>query len=99
VLCLDDFGALKYQARLGHPWNREQHPVRSRATCSPAARVRHLLVAADEPATSRLCGPLRATRTWPELRSLLRSLWVRFSEDLILVLDDFSPSHQLELRT
>ena len=97
VLCLDEFGPLNLQPRLGHGWHRSRHPVRFRATYTRTAGVRHLLAAYD-PATGRLYGHIRATKTWREVRELLRSLRARFAEPLVVVLDNFSPHHKAELR-
>src|SRR3990172_7408983 len=40
VLCLDEFGPLNLQPRLGHGWHRAKHPVRFRATYKRTAGVR-----------------------------------------------------------
>ena len=42
-------------------------------------------------------GHIRATKTWREVRELLRSLRARFGEHLIVVLDNFSPHHKKDL--
>lgn len=97
VLCLDEFGPLNLQPRLGHGWQPMRHPARFRATYKRTAGVRHLLAAYD-PATGRLYGHIRATKTWREVRELLRTLRARFTEHLIVVLDNFSPHHKRELR-
>lgn len=97
VLCLDEFGPLNLQPRLGHGWHRPKHPGRFRATYKRTAGVRHLLAAYD-PATGKLYGHIRATKTWREVRELLRSLRARFAERLVVVLDNFSPHHKEELR-
>ena len=97
VLCLDEFGPLNIQPRLGHGWHRSKRPGRFRATYKRTAGVRHLLAAYD-PATGRLCGHIRATKAWREVRELLRSLRARFAEHLVVVLDNFSPHHTQELR-
>jgi transposase len=97
VICLDEFGPLNLQPRLGRGWHRSRHPARFRATYKRTAGVRHLLAAYD-PSTGRLYGHLRATKTWREVRELLRSLRARFDEHLIVVLDNFSPHHKRELR-
>ena len=98
VLCLDEFGPLNLQPRLGHGWHRSSHPVRFRATYHRTAGVRHLLAAYD-PATGRITGHIRSTKTWREVRELLRTLRARFSEHLLVVLDNFSPHKKPELRT
>lgn len=97
MLCLDEFGPLNLQPRLGRGWHRSKHPVRFRATYKRTAGVRHLLAAYD-PATGRIYGRLRATKSWREVRELLRSLRARFAERLVVVLDNFSPHHKKELR-
>lgn len=97
VLCLDEFGPLNLQPRLGRGWHRSEHPARFRATYTRTAGVRQLLAAYD-PATGRMYGHIRATKTWREVRELLRSLRARFSEHLIVVLDNFSPHLKKELR-
>lgn len=97
VLCLDEFGPLNLQPRPGAGWARSEHPARVRATYRRTAGVRHLLAAYD-PASGRLFGHLRDTKTWREVRELLRSLRARFDEHLIVVLDNFSPHHKRELR-
>jgi transposase len=97
VLCLDEFGPLNLQPQLGRGWHRSRHPARFRATYRRTAGVRHLLAAYD-PATGRLYGHIKATKTWREVRELLRSLRARFDEHLIVVLDNFSPHHKAELR-
>jgi hypothetical protein len=56
--------------------------------------VRHLLAAYD-PATGRLSGHIRATKTWRQVRELLRTLRARFTEHLIVILDNFR--HKKEL--
>jgi transposase len=97
VLCLDEFGPLNLQPHLGAGWYRSKHTARFRASYTRRAGVRHLLAAYD-PATGRMYGHLRATKTWREVRELLRSLRTRFREHLIVVLDNFSPHHKRELR-
>jgi transposase len=97
VICLDEFGPLNLQPRLGAGWHPSKHPARFRATYTRTAGVRHLLAAYD-PASGRLYGHIRATKTWREVRELLRSLRARFDEHLIIVLDNFSPHHKRELR-
>jgi transposase len=97
VLCLDEFGPLNLQPRLGRGWQPMKHPARLRATYRRTAGVRHLLAAYD-PATGRMYGHIRARKTWREVRELLRSLRTRFSEHLIIVLDNFSPHKKRELR-
>lgn len=97
VLCLDEFGPLSLQPRLGHGWQPIRHPARLRATYKRTAGVRHLLAAYD-PATGRLYGHIRATKTWREVRELLRTLRARFAEHLVVVLDNFSPHHKKDLR-
>ncbi len=97
VLCLDEFGPLNLQPRLGQGWHRARHPVRFRATYTRTAGVRHLL-AAHDPATGRMYGHIRPSKTWREVRELLRTLRARFTEHLVVVLDNFSPHHKQELR-
>jgi transposase len=97
VLCLDEFGPLNLQPRLGRGWHPSKHPGRFRATYKRTFGVRHLLAAYD-PATGRLYGHSRVTKTWREVRELLRSLRARFREHLVVVLDNFSPHHKRELR-
>jgi transposase len=96
VLCLDEFGPLNLQPRLGRGWQPSRHPARFRATYTRTAGVRHLLAAYD-PATGRLYGHLRDHKTWREVRELLRTLRARFSEHLVIVLDNFSPHHKRDL--
>jgi transposase len=96
VLCLDEFGPLNRQPRLGHGWHRARHAVRFRATDKRTAGVRHLL-AADDPATGRLSGHIRPTKTWREVRELLRTLQARFSGHLLVICDHFSPHKKPEL--
>jgi len=96
VLCLDEFGPLNLQPRLGHGWHRSTQPDRFRATYKRTAGVRQLLAAYD-PATGRLFGHIRAVKTWREVRELLRTLRARFAGHLIVVLDNFSPHHKHEL--
>jgi transposase len=96
VLCLDEFGPLNLQPHAGAGWARSKHPARVRATYRRTAGVRHLLAAYD-PASGKLYGHIRATKTWREVRELLRSLWARFDEHLIVVLDNFSPHHKQDL--
>jgi transposase len=96
VLCLDEFGPLNLQPRLGHGWHRSRHPVRFRATYKRTAGVRHLLAAYD-PAAGRITGRIRPAKTWREVRELLRSLRNRFPEHLVVVLDNFSPHKKGEL--
>jgi len=96
VLCLDEFGPLNLQPRLGRGWHPTGKPRRFRATYTRTAGVHHLL-AAHDPATGKLYGHIRGTKTWREVRELLRSLRGRFSEHLIVVLDNFSPHHKREL--
>jgi transposase len=98
VLCLDEFGPLNLQPRLGRGWHRAQHPARFRATFTRTAGVRHLL-AAHDPVSGRMYGHIRGAKTWREVRELLRSLRARFSEHLVVVLDNFSPHHKAELRS
>lgn len=97
VLCLDEFGPLNLQPRLGAGWHRSRHPRRFRATYKRTKGVRHLLAAYD-PATGRLYGHIRATKTWREVRELLRSMRARFHGRLVVVLDNFSPHKKAELR-
>jgi hypothetical protein len=62
VLRLDEFGPLNLRPRLGSGWYRSKHPARFRASYKRTAGVRHLLAAYD-PATGRMYGHLRATKT------------------------------------
>ncbi len=96
VLCLDEFGPLNLQPRLGRGWQPSRHPARFRATYKRTAGVRHL-VAAYDPATGRMYGHIHPTKTWREVRELLRSLRARFTEHLVVILDNFSPHHKKEL--
>jgi transposase len=96
VLCLDEFGPLNLQPRLGHGWHPVGEPARFRATYKRTAGVRQL-VAAYDPATGALYGHLHDRKTWREIRELLRSLRARFDEHLIVVLDNFSPHKKREL--
>ena len=98
VLCLDEFGPLNLQPRLGHGWHPSTQPARFRATYTRTAGV-HQLVAAYDPATGALYGHLHERKTWREVRELLRSLRARFDEHLIVILDNFSPHHKTELQT
>jgi transposase len=97
LLCLDEFGPLNLQPRLGHGWHPIAEPARFRATYKRTAGVRQL-VAAYDPATGRLYGHLHDRKTWREIRELLRSLRARFREHLIVVLDNFSPHKKTELQ-
>jgi transposase len=97
VLCLDEFGPLNLQPHLGRGRHPRGKPRRFRATYTRTAGVRHLLAAYD-PATGRLYGHIRPTKTWREVRELLRSLRARFTEPLVVVLDNFSPHHTQKLR-
>jgi transposase len=45
-----------------------------------------------------LYGHLHDRKTWRQVRELLRSLRARFSEHLIVVLDNFSPHKKTELQ-
>ena len=81
VLCLDEFGPLNLQPRLGHGWHPLAKPARFRATYTRTAGVRQL-VAAYDPTTGALYGHLHDRKTWREVRQLLRSLRARFSEHL-----------------
>ena len=47
VLCLDEFGPLNLQPRLGHGWHPIKRPKRFRATYNRTQGVRHLLAAYD----------------------------------------------------
>jgi transposase len=96
VLCLDEFGPLNLQPRLGLGWYPAEHPARLRATYRRTAGVRHLLAAYD-PASGRMYGHIRASKTWRQVRELLRSLRARFEEHLIVVLDNFGPHKKREL--
>jgi transposase len=96
VLCLDEFGPLNLQPRLGHGWHPVGEPARFRATYTRTAGVRQL-VAAYDPATGALYGHLHDRKTWREIRELLRSLRARFDEHLVVVLDNFSPHKKREL--
>jgi transposase len=97
VLCLDEFGPLNLQPRLGRGWHPLAQPARFRATYTRTAGVRQL-VAAYDPATGALYGHLHDRKTWRQVRELLRSLRARFSEHLIVVLDNFSPHKKTELQ-
>jgi len=97
VLCLDEFGPLNLQPRLGHGWHPSAQPARFRATYTRTAGV-HQLVAAYDPASGALYGHLHERKTWREVRELLRSLRARFDEHLIVILDNFSPHHKTELQ-
>ncbi len=94
---LHERGIRFLQPRLGQGWHRARHPVRFRATYTRTAGVRHLL-AAHDPATGRMYGHIRPSKTWREVRELLRTLRARFTEHLVVVLDNFSPHHKQELR-
>ncbi len=97
MLCLDEFGPLNLQPRLGHGWHPLTKPARFRATYKRTAGVRQL-VAAYDPATGALYGHLHDRKTWRQIRELLRSLRARFSEHLIVILDNFSPHKKTELQ-
>ena len=57
VLCLDEFGPLNLQPRLGRGWHPRTKPARFRATYTRTAGVRQL-VAAYDPATGARYGHL-----------------------------------------
>lgn len=97
VLCLDEFGPLNLQPRLGHGWQPIRHPARLRATYKRTQGVRHLLAAYD-PSDGTILGHLRDHKTWQETQELLEALRARFSEHLIVVLDNWSPHKKKELR-
>lgn len=96
VLCLDEFGPLNLQPRLGHGWHPMKRPARFRATYRRPHGVRHLLAAYD-PSDGTLLGHIRDSKTWHEVQELLEVLRDRFSEHLIVVLDNFSPHGKAEL--
>ena len=62
VLCLDEFGPLNLQPRLGRGWHPLAKPARFRATYTRTAGVRQL-VAAYDPATGALYGHLHDRKT------------------------------------
>ena len=97
VICLDEFGPLNLQPRLGHGWHPTRHPARLRATYKRTAGVRQLIAAYD-PSDGTIVGHLRDRKTWHEIRELLEVLRARFGEHLIVVLDNFSPHKKKELR-
>jgi transposase len=97
VICLDEFGPLNLQPRLGHTWSRSGHPARLRATYKRTQGVRQLIAAYD-PSDGTIVGHLRDRKTWVEMRQLLEDLRARFSEHLIVILDNFSPHRKKELR-
>ena len=98
VLCLDEFGPLNLQPRLGHGW----HPIaaarpppgdvqadgRASATCSPPT---------TRP-TARCTATSATTRPGARSGSCCAALRARFGEHLIVVLDNFSPHKKTELR-
>ena len=99
VLCLDEFGPLNLQPRLGRGWHPTRRPARFRATYKRPHGVRHLLAAYD-PADGTLLGHIRDAKTWREVRELLAVVRERYpGEQLIVVLDNFSPHKKAELRT
>jgi transposase len=55
VICLDEFGPLNLQTRLGHGWHPVRRPARLRATFTRLAGVRHRLTAYD-PSDGTLIG-------------------------------------------
>jgi transposase len=97
VICLDEFGPLNLQPRLGHGWHPLKRPARLRATFNRTGGVRHLLAAYD-PSDGTLIGHLRDHKTWCETQALLEELRARFSEHLVVVLDNWSPHRKAELR-
>ena len=97
VLCLDEFGPLNLQPRLGHGWHPIKRPGRFRATYRRTQGVRHLLAAYD-PSDGTMIGHLRDHKTWTEMQELLEVLRARFDEHLIVILDNFSPHKKKELR-
>ncbi len=82
VLCLDEFGPLNLQLRLGHGWQRSGHPDRFRATYTRTAGVRQLLAAGTRPVSGTQArqrpGPMDDRPVfsyWPSSwRTCLRSL-------------------------
>ena len=88
VLCLDEFGPLNRQPRLGRGWHPSKQPARLRATYNRTATTRR-------PAG---CTVISARPRLAEVRELPRSLRARFDEHLIVVLDNFSPHLKTELR-
>jgi transposase len=97
LLCLDEFGPLNLQPRLGHGWHPMKRPARLRATYNRRGGVRHLLAAYD-PSDGTMIGHLRDHKTWTETQELLAALRARFDEHLIVVLDNWSPHRKAELR-
>ena len=97
VLCLDEFGPLNLQPRLGHGWHPVKRPGRLRATYNRRGGVRHLLAAYD-PSDGTMIGHLRDHKTWTETQELLEALRARFDEPLVIVLDNWSPHRKTELR-
>lgn len=97
VLCLDEFGPLNLQPRLGRGWHPQTRPARLRATYKRTAGVRHLLAVYD-PSDGTIIGNLRDHKTWRETQDLLSDVRARFSEHLIVVLDNWSPHRKTELR-
>lgn len=97
VICLDEFGPLNLQPRLGHGWHPMKRPARLRATFNRLSGVRHLLAAYD-PSDGTMIGHLRDHKTWSETQELLNDLRTRFDEHLIVVLDNWSPHRKAELR-
>jgi transposase len=69
----------------------------SRRSLASRRRDPRCWTASRHPATGALYGHLHERKTWREIRELLRSLRARFSEHLIVVLDNFSPHHKTEL--
>ncbi|HVL52664.1 MAG TPA: transposase [Vitreimonas sp.] len=59
--------------------------------------VRHLLAAYD-PSDGSMIGHLRDHKTWQETQELLEDVRARFSEHLIVALDNWSPHRKAELR-
>ena len=97
VLCLDEFGPLNLQPRLGRGWQRSKHPDRFRATYKRTAGVRHLLAAYD-PAAGGCMGTSGRRRPGARSGSCSARCGSASTEHLIVVLDNFSPHHKGDLR-
>ena len=99
MLCVDEFGPLNLQPRLGRDWYLRGRPARRQATHTRTAGVRHLFAALDL-ATGQLCYRFRDRKRWPQFLDFCRQLRRRFpTGGLYLTCDNYGPHGKDEVTT
>jgi hypothetical protein len=98
VVCVDEFGPLNLQPRLGRGWFTARRPRRLRATYRRSHGVRHMFGALDL-RSGQLYYRIRDRNRWTEFLAFLKSLRARWRRDkLYLICDNYSVHKRAEVR-